>query len=165
MNNQHHTAPSWRRWLFIAFPSSLAAVLFALMLTLPASAESFVNTTIPLSLAIVNPCNGESVTVNGFVHDTIQVTLDDSGGTHVDIHDNFEDVSGIGSLGNTYQIPSALHAEANTSVGHENTFTETFNVITEGSTPNFLIHIDFHITVNPDGTVTSSHTNISEECH
>ena len=39
MKNQHNTVHSWRRWLFIAFPP-LAAVMFALALTLPALAAA-----------------------------------------------------------------------------------------------------------------------------
>ena len=52
----------------------------------------------------------------------------------------------------------------NGRVGQEVTFTETFNLISDGSAPNFLSRADAHVTIHPDGTVTSFHDNFSSEC-
>jgi len=163
MNNQHNNRYSWRRWLFIAFPP-LAAVFFALALTMPALASIVVNFTSPVNITTPNPCNGEMVTASGNEHPTVHSTLDGNGGSHVDVHFNFENVTGVGSFGNTYQIPFAAHQLFNVRIGVANTLAETMNVISRGSAPNFLFHENFRITINPDGTVTFFHENSRSEC-
>jgi hypothetical protein len=110
------------------------------------------------------PCNGEVVTVSGTEHNTFQITFDGTGDSHLDMNDNFVDVTGTGSFGNTYQIPSAVQNSFNARLGFEETLTETFNVISQGSAPNFLLDIDAHITVHPDGTVTALHDTASTTC-
>ena len=163
MKHWHTTLRSWRRWLFIAFPP-LAAVLFALALTLPALADQVYNMTVPTNFTVTNPCNGENVALSGNEHETLHTTIDSNGGHHSDIHANLQDVKGIGDQGNTYTIPGQFHGSFNGQVGSENTLTETFNVISTGSAPNFVMQENTHITVNPDGTVTSTHGNFRTEC-
>ena len=163
MKNQHNTVHSWRRWLFIAFPP-LAAVMFALALTLPALAATVYNITYPVSFTITNPCNGENVAVSGNEHDTFHLTFDGHGGVHVVFTANLEGVTGVGDQGNTYRIPAALSDTFNARVGYEETFTETFQLVAQGSAPNFLLHEDAHITVNPNGTVTEFHDHFSTTC-
>ena len=163
MKNQNNTAPSWRRWLFIAFPP-LAAILFALALVMPALAATVINIDIPLSGTVFNPCNGENVAVSGNEHDTFELTFDGHGGVHVVFTGNLEGVTGVGDQGNTYQIPGAFHDQYNARVGFEETFTETFQIVSHGSAPNFTFHEDAHITVNPNGTVTEFHDHFSTTC-
>lgn len=162
MTQQHTTRHSWQ-WLFIAFPA-LAAVLMALTLTLPALADTVYNVTYPVSYLIGNPCNGENVVVSGNEHDTYHITYDNNGGYHADMHANLQDVTGVGDQGNTYHIPGVYHDTVNGKVGYEETTTETFSFISQGSAPNFIMHFDFHITVNADGTVTSYHNNFTAVC-
>jgi hypothetical protein len=52
----------------------------------------------------------------------------------------------------------------NSQVAHTITITDNEEVVAEGSAPNFLLIDDFHITVNPDGMVTSFHDNFRFEC-
>jgi hypothetical protein len=165
MKHHHTTVPSWRRWLFVAFPP-LAAVLFALALTLPALAATVYNVTYPLSFGAYNPCNAEFVVVSGNEHDSFHLTYDGNGGVHVEFHFNYQDVTGVGDQGNKYRIPVATNQTSNARVGYEETFTETFQIVAQGSAPNyFLLHQDDHFTVNPDGTVTSYHDNSSTSCN
>jgi hypothetical protein len=79
MNTQHHTAPSWRRWLVLACPP-LVAIVCALTLTLPALAAKVFNISYPISGTATNPCNGEVITFSGNEHDTLAITLDGNGG-------------------------------------------------------------------------------------
>src|SRR5438046_2933917 len=75
---------------------------------------------------ITNPCNGEDVNVSGNVHMTIGVTTDGNGGSHLRIHINNQDVSGIGvDTGSRYQIPTTLDGRA--SFGSAPTKTRAVN--------------------------------------
>ena len=163
MNNQHDNTHSWRRLLFIAFPP-LAAVLFAFTLTLPALAATVFNVTVPVNLTIGTCNDGEVVTISGLVHEIFLLTFDGSGGVHVDFHENFEDVTGVGSLGNTYHAPVAENSSFNAVVGHESTITVSELFVSQGSAPNFSLKENVHITVNPDGTVTSFDSDFTTQC-
>jgi hypothetical protein len=135
-----------------------------LVLTLPALAETVVNMTIPINSTVTNPCNGENVAESGNIHELFHVTIDSNGGYHSDIHVNMQDVKGVGDQGNTYTIPGLFHGSFNGQVGSESTFTGTFNVISTGSAPNFIMQEDTHATVHPDGTVTSTHADFRTAC-
>jgi hypothetical protein len=39
-----------------------------------------------------------------------------------------------------------------------------FRIIGQGSGNNFLIHENFHVTINPNGTVTAFVDNFSVDC-
>lgn len=163
MKNQHNTAPSWRRWLFMAFPP-LAAILFALALVMPAWAATVTNIRFPINgTGVVNPCNGEILTFSGELHLTFRVTLDSSGGFHLGAHDNIH-VTATGDQGNTYVGNEEDNFEVNGRVGVEVTATDTFSEISKGSAPNFVVQAVFHITVNPDGTVTAFVDHFTAEC-
>jgi hypothetical protein len=164
MNTQHHTAPSWRRWLVLACPP-LVAIVCALTLTLPALAAKVYHLPFPVSGTVTNPCNGEVVTISGNSQIILNVTSDGSGGLHVVFRGNFQGVSGVGDQGNTYRIPIQATTSFNTRVGQEETFTQISQFIAEGSAPNFFFHEDAHITVNPDGTVTVFFDTITTSCH
>lgn len=152
----------WRRLILIAFP--LLTVVFSLMLTTtPAWAAQVTNITFPVSGTVFNPCNGEVVTFSGEAHLTASVTLDGSGGFHTDTHVNVH-VTATGNLGNTYVGNQESNFVFNGSVGTEVTLTFTFSEISQGSAPNFVIHALFHITINPDGTVTAFVSNFTATC-
>jgi hypothetical protein len=152
--------------LFTAFPL-LPAVFVALVpsaRSAPALAATVFNVTNPVSFSTGNPCNGELVTVSGSVHNTFRLTFDGSGGVHVGFHANFQDVIGVGSFGNKYQIPLAANEEINARVGLEETITLSEPLVSQGSTPNFITKEDIHFTVNPNGTVTSFRDNFRQVC-
>ena len=44
------------------------------------------------------------------------------------------------------------------------TFVNNFRIIGQGPGNNFLLHEDFHITVNANGDVITSHDNFSADC-
>src|SRR5215470_3093174 len=133
-----------------------ASYLFAFLLlgALNAAASVVINVDIPISGAVFNPCNGETVTFTGIDHFTLSVTFDGAGGFHADAHDNVH-VTATGSLGNSYEGNQEDNSLFNGRVGFEQTFGLTFSEISTGSAPNFELHILEHITVNPNGTVTA----------
>ena len=163
MKKQHTTMHSRRRWLFMAFPA-LAAVLFALVLTLPALADTVYNITYPVTFYVTNPCNGENIVISGNEHDTLNITSDGNGGLHIVFRGNLQDVTGVGDQGNKYHAPSTFHFAYNIKVGAVQSFTTYYSFISQGSAPNFRFREDAHFTINADGTVTSSFDNIRTEC-
>jgi hypothetical protein len=143
----------------------LLPYLFAalLLVAVNAAASVIVNVDIPVSGAVFNPCNGETVTFSGIDHFTIQVTFDGAGGFHADAHDNVH-VTATGSLGNSYEGNQEDNNPFNGRVGFEQTFGLTFSEISKGSAPNFELHILQHITVNANGTVTVFFSNFTANC-
>ncbi len=161
MQKKHFAVRSWPRSLLLA---PVLAVIFALMLVLPAFADTVSNTTETVNFTIVNACNGEVVAVTVTFHDVYRVTLDSSGGFHLGSHEN-DYGSGVGSLGNKYQINATFNNKFNGNVGQEETATAKIFFVSQGSAPNDLdVKNDYHLTVNPDGTVTSFHDNFRSEC-
>lgn len=144
-------------------------VLFSLMMAallltaVKAMAEVVTNVHIPVSGAVFNPCNGETVTFSGVDHFTATVTLDGAGGFHMAVHDNIH-VTASGSLGNEYEGNQEDTNEVNGRVGVEQTFGLTFSEISKGSAPNFETHMLLHITSNPVGTVTAFIDNFTSSC-
>jgi hypothetical protein len=168
MQNEHTRVHSWRRWLFIAFPP-LAAVIFALVLVMPASAAVISNTEFPINITVFVPCAaggaGEDVALSGDIHDLFAITFDSNGGFHATMHDNPQGVSGIGlTTGDKYQGTGVTLSVFNGKVGFETTFVNNFRIIGQGPGNNFLVHENFHITVHPDGTVTGFVDNFSVSC-
>jgi len=143
----------------------LVPYLFAalLLVAVNASASVIVNVHIPVSGAVFNPCNGETVTFSGIDHFTIHVTFDGAGGFHADAHDNIH-VTATGSLGNSYEGNQEDNNPFNGRVGLVQTFGLTFSEISKGSAPNFEVHVLQHITINPNGRVTVFFSNFTSNC-
>src|SRR5262249_12949307 len=59
------------------------------------------NSTFPIS--ITEDACGNEFTVSGDLHDLFHVTIDDTGGLHLDTHDNPQGISGTDLAGNKYQ--------------------------------------------------------------
>jgi hypothetical protein len=143
----------------------LVPYLFAalLLVAVNAAASVIVNVDIPISGAVINPCNGETVTVSGVDHFTIHLTFDGAGGFHADSHSNIH-ITGTGSLGNSYEGNEEINNPFIAKVGFESTFGLTFSEISKGSAPNLEVHILQHITINPNGTVTVFFSNFTANC-
>src|SRR5689334_19455813 len=135
-----------------------------------AAADSFtVSSKFPIDLVVFIPCAaggaGEIVELTGNLHDLFHITLDGSGGVHVSFLDNPQGIKGYGwTTGARYQGTGGTHDHFNSKVGYQETFINNFRMIGQGPGNNFLIHENFHITVNANGTVTSFHDNFSIEC-
>jgi hypothetical protein len=151
--------------------SGLVAVLsFAVVSSSSgAPASSFtVSSVFPIDLAVFVPCAnggvGEDVLLSGNLHDLIHVTVNDNS-LHVKTHDQPQGISGTGVVtGDKYQATGVTQDEFNTSFGMEETFINNFRIIGQGPGNNFLVHENFHITINANGTVTASHDNFTVDC-
>ena len=91
-----------------------------------------------------------------------------SGGFNIELHSNPQGVVGVGlTSGITYRGTGASQIVfATPSSG---TFVQTvvnnINFIAPGATANsLLVHATFHVTVNPDGTVTAFTDTVSITC-
>lgn len=154
--------------------SLLAVVLLIAALMAPtstlAAAETFtVSTKFPIDIVVFVPCAnggaGEEVYLTGSLHDLFHVTFDTRGGFHVTGHNNPQGVRGIGlTTGVKYQGTGVTRFHDNGKVGFESTFVNNFRIIGQGPGNNFMVHENFHFTVNANGTVTAEHDNFKVTC-
>lgn len=133
----------------------------------PAS-SSTVSTVFPIDLIVFVPCAnggaGEDVALSGDLHDLFHITVNGNS-LHVKTHDQPQGISGTGLVtGDKYQATGVTQDEFNTSFGMEETFINNFRIIGQGPGNNFLVHENFHITINANGTVTASHDNFTIDC-
>ena len=151
---------------------AMALSLISMIGTTPvlAKASTFtVNVKIPINLVVFVPCAaggaGELVDLNGLLHVLFHVTIDDSGGFHSKFHFQPQGVSGTGlTTGDKYQATGETQGTDNGKVGFESTFVNNFKIIGQGVGNNFLVHENFHVTVNANGTLTAFVDNFSVVC-
>ena len=154
----------------------LGAAAIAIACDSPTSPRALLKTPTTLSNAIVyndrvesvaflpNNCNGDLITGTGTFHDLFALTGDGAGGVHVKFHDDFhgkgsDPVSGVDYIG-----ADASNSEFNAQVGFESTSTLHYNLIAKGNAPNVTLAADFHITMTPNGDVTSFHDHFRLVC-
>jgi hypothetical protein len=133
--------------------------------TAVASADGAQVQDIPLNFGLINPCNGEFVAVTGVEHVVSNTTTTPAGGVELSQQVTWR-LMGTGSLGNSYRSINNIGAQnhGQTRKGVTFTFPQTFTLISEGSAPNFTVNVLFHITFNPDGTVTAFVNTFSASC-
>ena len=125
------------------------------------------NETVPFSGSLANPCNGDTVTFQGNIHVTNHMTTDAGGGTHLKTHLNFQGVTGTGApSGLTYNVRTTTNQSVNDSDGpqSEATVISTVKLISQGPPQNYFLRNVFHVTVNANGTTTSTVDETSAEC-
>ncbi|WP_342598103.1 hypothetical protein MHB48_10825 [Psychrobacillus sp. FSL H8-0483] len=112
-----------------------------------------VNETNPIADTTVNPCNGEVINFTGSVHVQGTGVFAPSGRFNGNIHNNIS-ITGKGDMGNIYRGSETYNNFLNLVPGAITNETHTVRMISKGSAPNFTMTQIFHITINPDGTVT-----------
>lgn len=133
------------------------------------------NTTSSISLTVFVPCAaggaGEDVVLSGQLHDLIHVTLTDNGHFHIHSSDNPQGVSGVGlTTGTKYQgtgvslFDTQLANFFSDDTPFNETSVNTFHLVGQGPGNNLLVRDTFHITLNPDLTITSSHDHFRITC-
>jgi hypothetical protein len=159
----------------IAVRSSIVVImLISLLLASAAQATSVqaqaANTTIKFSdtfpFSFFNECTGEVVSGVVSVKGTVHETIDGSGGFHFHFHEVFQgravgETSGIRYVGPQTDHES-FHVSSNGAL--EDTFTLNFRFISQGKADNIQTHVLFHITITPNGDVTSEINNFREVC-
>ena len=151
----------------------LALLVAAAMITIgprTAKAEVTTNIKVPVSLVRFVPCadggSGELVFLEGEIHVLIAVTENSAGGFHVEMHRQPQGVKGIGlTTGVAYQANGVTRETFNVNAGVEDTFVNNFRIIGQGPGNNFMVHENFHITVNANGEVEAFVDNFSVDCN
>jgi hypothetical protein len=114
------------------------------------------NERVPFTTEYADPCNGEIIAFEGFLHNLIHETADGSGGFHAAVGYNLT-VRGVGqTTGATYTGTEASSDAFNIKPPYpvNETFTIHTNVIGQGQAPDFRAHLTFHVTVNANGNLT-----------
>ena len=157
--------------LLVSSGAVIAAILFSLVVgTAFASATTTTTTTkFDVQLFAFVPCAnggaGEVVELTGSLNDVFKVTDTGNGQFILKVHDNPQGVVGIGlTTGDVYRGTGATRFGDVLAAGETFSFVNNFRIIGQGTGNNLLVHENFHITVNPDGTLTSFHDNFSFKC-
>ncbi len=121
--------------------SAAATLLAVIALITPASAEVLSNVTIPASMTVRNPCNGEDVAITGELHAVLRQTMRGDGGVNLGINQNAHgtgeglttgakyivNFTEIGSVSSSFQPPFSF------------TVVSRRNVLGQGKVPNFVL--------------------------
>lgn len=144
----------------------VVAVAALALLPFRAFAANVLNETVPLSGSVSNTCNGDTVSLSGTEHLVVNETFDSNGGAHASISINAH-LTGTGTPSGDSYVGN-LNASFNENANSGGTITGTepisFEIISQGSDPNLIIKALFHITINPDGTVTSYIDTYTADC-
>jgi hypothetical protein len=137
-------------------------------ITAPAQAAAITD-IIPVNIQLFVPCanngQGEIVVLSGNLHVVFQLAFDNRGGVLVKTESNPQGVSGVGqSTGNKYQGTGVTEQTTTAKVGFQATAVNNFRIIGQGTGNNLILHLNFHFTVNPNGTVTVFADNFSVQC-
>jgi hypothetical protein len=123
-----------------------------------APSASAVKTPIEETFTAFNPCAGEVLEFHIREQLVVHEKVDAKGGIHFHfvINDKGSTAVGLTSGLTWHQVGATRDAEnirepAPVTVS----FVNVLNLIGHGSAPNLLIHEQFHITINANGTVTS----------
>lgn len=137
-----------------------------------AAVSETTNEQIDVSILAFVPCAnggaGEFIIVSGPLHILTHVTISNSGNIHVKQHFQPQGLSGEGlTTGDKYQGTGVTQEQFNLNgpLPITDTFINNFRMIGQGPGNNFMVHENFHVTVNANGTVTSVHDNFSVTCN
>jgi len=145
--------------------ATLAGLAIASLAATSSDAEVVTNEKADFSIVLTSPCNGELVTLEGTAQYVIHVTADGNGGSHLDIHGNTHLRGPGAATGTRYLADEQFHTTINLNAGaYESTITDTFRLIAQGEAPNFMVSIDYHITMNAEGTVTVERLGTRADC-
>jgi len=106
-------------------------------------------------------CTDEVVEIRGTIHLVNQTQTD---GTVIG-HFNYQNVSAVGlTSGNIYRVSSVDQSSLASPFPSDITSVQSFHLISLGSSSNLLVHVLFHITVNAEGDVTASISDLDMQC-
>ena len=113
-----------------------------------------------------NECTGENVSGVVEQKSTIQLFTDANGGFHLLIHDVFTGRAVGETSGVQYVGPQSEHVSALDRSGEQFEFTDqrSFRFISEGGSDNLLVNVLIHLTVTPNGDVTSQVFQVTLDC-
>ena len=151
---------------------AIALGLIAVLGVAPALAKATTftdNVRVPVDIFVFVPCAaggaGEFVDLTGTLHILFVTTIDSKGGFHSKFHFQPQGITGTGfTTGAKYQGTGVTQGTFNGKIGFVNSFVNNFKIIGQGPGNNFMIHENFHITVNAKGKLTVVVDNFSVKC-
>ena len=158
------------------FTLKFLVLLIFMLLTLlqsgsaAAGASTFtVSQSYPVEFLMYVPCaaggQGEVVALTGSLHYVISGTFTPGGSFKGFDSANPQNLHGLGlTTGDRYRGTGISRVVTTGKVGFEDTYVNNFRIIGQGNGNNFLLHENFHFTVNPNGTVTVFHDNLKVVC-
>lgn len=134
----------------------------------PALAENVTNTTIHVPASVqTNPCfPTDVVNLSGDIHIVITTTADSAGGYRVNNHLNSQ-LSGVSITTGTKYVNSEDQDDewyARPPFPAIHTHTYDFLLLSQSNTPNYVLHMTMHETVNANGIPTAVVDNFSMDC-
>ena len=110
-------------------------------------------------------CPGELIRLTGRFHYLSHTTIDGNGRYHTKFHVNPIGVFGFGwPSGNIYHGTGVTQWQNEGIVGAPQIFINNFRLISQGTAPNFMVHVNTHITVNANGDVTTNVDHTTMTC-
>lgn len=120
-----------------------------------------------ISTTLFNPCTGELIDFEGQGHISVHGVMNNNKFSFHS-HFNTQGIHGVGQTsGLTYTGNEADNYSVNGSLTNPTlviTETQSFKMITAGGGNNFVVKALFHVTVTPNGDVTTLVDNFSIEC-
>jgi hypothetical protein len=155
-----------RRWRSASL--FLLAIPLAVAVTQPASAANVTNTTIHVPASVqTNPCfPTDVINLSGDIHIVITTTSDSAGGYRVNNHLNSQ-LSGVSiTIGTKYVNSEDKNDEwyARPPFPTVHTHTYDFLLVSQSNTPNYVLHMTMHETVNANGVPTATVDRFSMDC-
>jgi hypothetical protein len=148
---------------------AMAALALAVTSIGVVDAASTISRTDLTGTTFVNPCTAEPFTItSGTFQLIVDTTADGADGLHVDIRGNAQGVVAVGLIsGGSYRLAGDFWSELNVrNPGYPMTFqiVEVHDVLSSGSSPNFIVHVVRHVTIAADGSVTSAIDSVNAAC-
>jgi hypothetical protein len=129
------------------------------------------NTIVQVELFVFVPCAnggaGEVIDVSGPLHIVMTTIISDAGNFHAKFHFQPQGISGFGLVtGDKYQATGVTQEEFSIEgvLPITETFVNNFRMIGQGPGNNFLVHENFHITIDANGVLSAFQDNFSIEC-
>jgi hypothetical protein len=134
----------------------------------PATAANVTNTTIHVPASVqTNPCYPtDVVNLSGDIHVVITTTTDGKGGYHVTNKLNSQ-LSGASITTGTKYVNSENQEDewyARPPFPTIHTHTYDFLLVSQSNTPNYVLHMTMHETVNAQGVPTATVDSFSMDC-
>ncbi len=138
-----------------------------------AAAETYTySQKLPLAMYVWVSCAnggwGETIYLTGTLHDLYHYSMNNNTFSYTML-DNPQQVSGTGlTTGDKYQGTGVTRSGGHYAyaAGYAQTYTHinNFRMIGQGPGNNYLVHTTYHVTINPDTTMTSHVDKVSIEC-
>ena len=154
---------------------TLAITLLTLILAGVAFSQAIALTSnqfVPFSQAVFVPCAaggaGEIVLVEGTLHLQDHITINDNHAT-IKTHAQPQGATGVGLVtGDTYNATGVTQEQDSIPLinnAFEFSFINNFRLIGPGPNNNLQVHQNVHVTITPNGDLTTVVDNTSVDCN